>query len=160
MNKRVLKFKGLTGRYNTSSFIFTENEPLVIGFEFTEHRLGKYVADVVCGSKKMTVALDGKMEIKIRPEFIVDGGFEPIYIYLSFLNYIGDKIIICNDPAKGGFFVEPLYIVRTNESTTGQAWLDMVEKIIADLTARVEAAENRLKQFEDDGVPLIVSKDN
>lgn len=152
---RVLKFKGLTGRYSTSSFIFAENEPLTIRFEFAEKRYGKYIATVACGSQKKTVMLDRNMEINVTPDFIADGGFEPVFVSLSFLNGVGDKVIIGNDPAKGGFFVEPLCIIKTDENTTGEAWLSKVEAIIAELTARVEAAERKLKQYEDNGLPVV-----
>lgn len=156
--ERILKFRGLTGRYNTSSFFFAENEPLIIRFEFTERRIGNYIATIACGDKKKTVALDKNREVEVSPDFIADGGFEPLFVHLSFLNTIGDKVIIGDNPAKGGFFVEPLYIMKTGESTTGQAWLTRVEGIIADLTARVEAAESKLKQYQDNGLPVTIEE--
>ena len=156
---RTIKIKGRTGRFQTPSFAYADNEPLTIKFDITEHRVGKYVALIACGEQRKTVYLGKDMSVEISPDFIKEGGFNPVYIFLEFRNGIGDKVIICNDPAKNGFFIEPLYVERVSGNTTFLAWATKLEEEIKSLKATQEVLTEKLGKFEDEGVPLAVENE-
>lgn len=158
--KRVIKFKGRTGRWDIPSFLWTENETLTIKLEIAESRVGKYIAVVNCGEQKKTVYLDKDMTIDISPDFLKNGKFNPIYVLLEFRDLRGNRPIIPNDPAKGGFFVEPLYIERVTENTTAIAWLTKIENDIAELKKMQGNINEKLQKFEDEGVPLLAENEN
>ncbi len=156
---RTIKVKGRTGRFDSPSFLWTENETLTIEFEIAESRVGRYVAVVTCGTQKKTVYLSNDTTVDISPEFIQEGEFNPVSVLLEFRNKQGDRVIIPNDPAKGGFFIEPLYIERVTENTTAIGWLTKIETALAELRARQDETEKKLQQFEDEGVPLLAENE-
>jgi hypothetical protein len=153
--QRVIKVRGRTGKFITPSFLYTDNDPLVIKFDVAEHRVGKYVAQVVCGEQKKTVYLGKDMSVEVLPDFIKAGEFNPIYVHLEFRTQYGDKVVIPNDPAKGGFFIEPLYIERVSGNTTFQAWATKIEEEVKALKDELSLVKAKLKEFEDEGVPLV-----
>ena len=116
---------------------------------------GKFIAVATCGTQKKTVTLDESKEIEITPEFIKDGGFQPVSFLLEFRTLNDDRSIVSNDPKKGGYFIEPLLIQRVDENTTAIAWLQKVESDMQALSVRIARTEERLTKFEDDGIPLI-----
>lgn len=152
---RIIKVKGRTGRFDTPSFLWTENETLTLKFEIAEARVGRYVAVVQCGTQKKTVYFSKNTTIDVLPEFIQKGEFNPVSVLLEFRTTQGDRVIISNDPAKGGFFIEPLYIERVEGNTTAIAWLTKIESELAELRTRQEETEKKLRQFEDEGVPIF-----
>ena len=153
---RVLKLKGMIGRWDIPSFLWTENETLTVKLDVSETRVGRYIAVVTCGTQKKTVYLSKDMTINISPDFIQKGEFNPLSVLLEFRNTQGDSVIIPNDPKKGGFFIEPLYIERVTENTTAIAWLTKIETEIAEIKATQADMANKLQKFEDEGVPLLV----
>lgn len=156
---RVIKVRGRTGKFTTPSFLYTDNEPLVIKFDVAEHRVGKYVCQVVCGEQKKTVYLGKDMSVEVLPDFIKAGEFNPIYVHLEFRTQAGDKVVIPNDPAKGGFFIEPLYIERVSGNTTFQAWATKIEEEVKALKDELSLVKAKLKKFEDEGVPLVAENE-
>lgn len=152
---KTIKFKGLTGRFQTPSFLYTENETLTLKFDIHEHRVGKYVVVVECGEQRKERTLGKEMTMDIPPEFIKAGEYNPLHIFLEFRNTLADKVIIKNNPAEGGFFVEPLYVDRVSGNTTFLAWATKIEKELAELKAKQDKIDERLKAFEDEGVPLV-----
>lgn len=153
--KRIIKVKGRTGRFDVPSFLWTENETLTVQFDVVESVQGKFIAVAMCGTQKKTVTLDESKEIEITPEFIKDGGFQPVSFLLEYRTLNDDRLIVSNDPKKGGYFIEPLLIQRVDENTTAIAWLQKVENDMQALSARIARTEERLAKFEDNGVPLI-----
>lgn len=153
--QRIIKLRGRTGKFTTPSFLYTDNEPLVIKFDITEHRVGKYVAQVVCGEQKKTVYLGKDMSVEVLPDFIKAGEFNPVYVHLEFRTQYGDKVVIPNDPAKGGFFIEPLYIERVSGNTTFLAWATKMEEEMKAMNNELDTVKAKLKEFEDEGVPLV-----
>ncbi len=153
--KRIIKVKGLTGRLDVPSFLWTENETLTLTFDIEEKRVGRYVVVVLCGEQRKTVYLGRDMSVEITPQFIKDGGYQPLTILLEFRNTYGDKVIIPNDPTDGGFAIEPLRIERVNENNCVLAWMQKLEGDMAALGARLTTVENKLAAFEDEGVPLL-----
>ena len=126
--QRVIKVRGRTGKFITPSFLYTDNEPLVIKFDVADHRVGKYVAQVVCGEQKKTVYLGKDMSVEVLPDFIKAGEFNPIHIFLEFRTQYGDKVVIRPQPtANNGQIV----VARIGDEATvkrlsrqnGQVWL-------------------------------------
>lgn len=151
---KTIKVKGLTGRFKTPSFLWTENETLTLKFDIHEHRIGRYAVTIECGNEEKTVYLNKDMTVDITPEFIKNGGFNPIHIFLEFRNATADKVLIRNNPAEGGFFIEPLNVERVVGNTTFYAWATQLEEKLAAMQAKQEEMSKRLKAFEDEGVPL------
>ena len=153
--KRIINFRGRMGRYDIPSFLFTENETLEIQFNIQTYTLGKYIAILTCGKRKQAFSLGQDMTVTIPPEFIKRGDFAPLSILLELRTMAGDKVIIPSDPAQGGFFIEPLYIEKAEGNTTAIAWCQALERRFAGLEQRVQGTEDKLKEFEDEGVPLL-----
>ena len=157
--QRVIKLRGRTGRFTTPSFLYTDNEPLVLKFDIAEHRNGKYVAKICCGTQEKTRHLEKDMLVEIPPAFIKAGEFNPIHVYLDYRTKELDKVLIPNDPAKGGFFIEPLYVEKVNGNTTFQAWASKIEDELKVLKEALATATEKIKQFEDEGVPLVAENE-
>ena len=146
--KRIINFRGRMGRYDIPSFLFTENETLEIQFNIQTYTLGKYIAILTCGKRKQAFSLGQDMTVTIPPEFIKRGDFAPLSILLELRTMVGDKVIIPSDPARGGYHIEPLYIDRVEGNTTAIAWCQELER-------RIKHVEDKLKEYEDKGVPLV-----
>lgn len=146
--KRTINFRGRMGRYDVPSFPFTENEQLEIFFNIEGFTLGKYIAVLTCGKRKQAFALDKDMTVMVPPEFIKRGDFNPLSVLLELRTAAGDKVIIPSDPARGGYHIEPLYIDKVEGNTTAIAWCQ-------ELDQRLKRVEDKLKEFEDKGVPLV-----
>lgn len=157
--ERVITIKGRVGRYNVPSFTFTENEKLLLRFNITEHRVGKYKAVISCGKEKKKLTLKKDTCVEILPEFIQKGEYQPICVSLEFRHAQTDKLLIPSNPKEGGFFIEPLVVEQVNEDLTAQGWLTAIEMQLEALQARLRIAENKLKQYEDEGVPLLISQE-
>ena len=158
--RRIIKVKGLTGRLDVPSFLWAENETLTLVFDIEEKRTGRYVATVLCGEQRKTVYLGRDMSVEIPPQFIKDGGYQPLAILLEYRNQSCDSVIISGDPTNGGFAIEPLKIERMNENTYMLAFLQALEKEMKALGSRMSAVETKLEQFEDEGVPLLAEEEN
>ena len=146
--KRTINFRGRMGWYDVPSFLFIENEPLEIVFNLQGYTLGKYVATITCGKRKQAFILGDDKTVTIPPEFIKRGDFAPLSVLLDLRTENGDKFIIPPDPAQGGFCIEPLYIKKAESNTTAIAWCQELE-------ARIKHVEDKLKEFEDKGTPLV-----
>lgn len=151
---RTINIKGYTGRFDVPSFPWTENENLAVKFNVNETRFGRYIVIVKCGDMRLTQMLNPKeMTVTITPDFIKQGGYNPVEFLLEFRNPVGDKVIIPNDPKKNGFFIEPLYITRVEGNTTGLAWLTKIETTLAEVTAKLNEHGATL-----DGVPALIEQ--
>lgn len=153
--KRTINFRGRMGRYDIPSFLFTENETLEIEFNIQKYTLGKYIAIITCGKRKQAFSLGNDMTVTIPPEFIKRGDFNPLSILLELRTMPGDNIIIPSDPAQGGFHIEPLYIEKAGMNTTAIAWCQALEQRFKEMESKLLCMENKIKEFEDKGVPLV-----
>lgn len=134
---RKLTIKGTTGRYDVPSFVWSENETLSITFDIHETREGRFYAVIRCGNRIMELSVRKNQTVEIPAEFIKNGNFEPLSISLEFLNANGTAVIIPSDPKRGGYFIEPLYFRRVEETTTAVAWLQDIERKIEEINARM-----------------------
>lgn len=155
---RKLTIKGTTGRYDVPSFVWSENENLSITFDIHETRVGRFYAVIRCGKRIMELSLAKYQTVEIPAEFIKAGEFEPLNISLEFLNASGNAVIVPSDPKRGGYFIEPLYFRRVEESTTAIAWLQNIESKIAEINAKLEETNKSVAECkaELDGVPALI----
>jgi hypothetical protein len=155
---RKLTIKGTTGRYDVPSFVWSENEKLSITFDIRETRVGRFYAVIRCGKRVMEFSLAKYQTVEIPAEFIKSGGFEPLNISLEFWNASGTAVIVPSDPKRGGYFVEPLYFRRVEETTTAIAWLQDVESKLNATNARIDETNALLQQQQEqlDGVPATI----
>lgn len=153
--KRIINFRGRMGRYDVPSFLFTENDQLKIEFNLQGYTIGKYIAIITCGKRKQAFVLGEDKTVTIPPEFIKRGDFAPLSILLELRTMIGDKVIIPSDPAQGGFHIEPLYIEKAGMNTTAIAWCQALEQRFKEMENKLLCLENKIKEFEDKGVPLV-----
>ena len=153
--KRIINFRGRMGRYDVPSFLFTENDQLEIEFNLQGYTLGKYIAILTCGKRKQAFVLGEDKTVTIPPEFIKRGDFAPLSILLELRTMAGDKVIIPSDPAQGGFHIEPLYIQKAETNATAVAWCQALERQFKELEHKIAHVEEKIKEFEDKGVPLV-----
>jgi hypothetical protein len=157
--ERIITVKGTVGRYDIPSFTYADNETLTLRLNILESKAGLYVAVVTCGEQKKKVYLKEDTKIKIPPDFIKKGGFKPIVVLLEYRTKQGDIVIIPNNPDDGGFFIEPLVIEQVDENFTAQGWLSKMEAEMTKYLQRLTVVENKLAQFEDEGVPLLAENE-
>ena len=157
--ERIIEIKGRVGLYDLPSFTYADNESLVIRFKTKKPTQGRYVATATCGKQKKTVYLGDDMSLELLPEFIREGEYSDVYISLEFRNQQGDNVYISGNPEEGGFLIEPLHIERVGEYTSAQGWIAAIEAAFKEVYGRLDAAEEKLKNFEDEGVPVLVEAD-
>ena len=155
--KRIIEIKGRTGRFDVPSFAVTENEKLTIEFRFDKPSNGRYIASFLCGNAKKVVTLDKTLSATLSPEFFAKGEYRPVHILLEMRSAKTDKVLISNEPAEGGYFIEPLFLDTVAQNTTAYAWLTSIEKSISAIVDRLLVVENKLKEFEEEGVPLVAA---
>lgn len=155
---RILKFTGRTGRWDVPSFLWTENDTLSITFDIRETRVGIFYATIRCGKRIMEISLAKYMTVEIPSDFIKNGDYEPLNISLEFRSASGNSVIVPSDPKRGGYFVEPLYIERMDESTTAIAWLQDVEKKIAEVKAILAETNVKVEECREEiaGIPAQI----
>ncbi len=156
--KITIKIQGRTGRLDTPSFLLTENENLTLCFDIKEMRTGRYVVKVKHGAQEKTVYLTKDKTVDISAEWLNKGGTAPLEVFLELRDGTGTGVIIPSAKSgadKGGFFIEPLKIEEMPEGWSACGWLQSLERSFGELNEKLEGMSERLKSFEDDGVPLV-----
>ena len=156
--KRTLFFKGRVGRWDTPSFAYTDNEPLKISFVFDFIQTGRYIATFVCGKEKYVATLVRGGIVELPPEFIRKGEYNPVFITLEVRSLQTDRVIVPSDVAFGGFAVEPLYIDTVYHNIEAHAWFDKIESSLLSLDNRLKAVEEKLREYQEQGVPLVAEQ--
>ena len=160
--KRVLNFEGKTARWDVPSFLWTENENLVIQFNIQETRDGTHYAAIRCGNRLKEVSLTTSKTVEVPAQFIKDGDYSHLQISLEFRSNKGGAVIVPADPRRGGYFIEPLVIERVEESTTAIAWLQDIERKIDEINARMTEHTKKVNaEIEEcktgiDNVPALI----
>lgn len=158
---RKLIILGKTGRYDVPSFVWTENEPLTITFDIQETRVGRFYAVIRCGNRIMERSLAKYMSIQIPADFIKNGEYQPITISLEFRDVNGEKIIVSADPKRGGYFIEPLRIERTQESLVGVAWCQELEEKINALNVALAGTKENVSAVTEyaNSIPTLIKQE-
>lgn len=156
--ERIITIKGKVGLFDVPTYTYADNEILAIRFNTKRPKDSRYVATASCGEQKKTVYLGEDMRMELPPQFIKDGEYNPVFITLEMRDKQGNSVIISGDPANGGFLIEPLQIERVGEYTTAQGWMAKIEETFADILGRLGTVENKVANFEDEGVPLLAEE--
>lgn len=158
--ERIITIDGRLGRYDVPSFTYADNEPLTLRFKFKDLRGGRYRCAVVCGDEKKVDYLGEDNRIEIPPEFIRNGGYNPVFVYLELRHPQSNAVIISSKQEEGGFFVEPLEIEQLDTNLTAKGWMSKVEGELEALLRRCVMLEDKVAMFEDEGVPLLPDDNN
>ena len=151
---RTITMHQRTGIIDEPSFFLTENEPLTLKFDGLSHRIGKYVVTIIHGKNKKTIYLPLSFVVDISAEFLKKGGNAPIEIYLELRNNAGTHKLIrsaIDENDKEGFFIEPLVVEKAETGLNVSGLISVINK----LADRLSIVENRLAEFDNNGVPLI-----
>ena len=144
---RVLTIKGRTGLFDIPSFLLSENESLKIKIVTDELRLGKFRLCVKHGKNEKVYSLKTKDEIELHPVWL-NANKENLEFSLVFLNPTETEIL------KSDYQIEPLKLERVEGNFAYTAMLqEIIEKQEA-LDERLLKAEEKIRSFEDNGVPL------
>lgn len=150
---RTVNFMGRTGRFDVPSFLWAENEELIIQLNVQEYRQGKFVCTVKHGNAKMTVYLTKDKTITLTPDWLKENGNAPLEILLELRTTDLSRVIVPNGREKGGYFVEPLLIEHVDTTFTAVGWLTKIE---------TEQTEQRvlLKELQSivEGIPVEIEK--
>lgn len=155
--ERVIKFRGRTGRFDVSSFVWTNTEPLRLRFELNESRIGRYYVSIRHGERVITDFLDDNMSIELSPEWLEKGGDAPLEIIMEFRRKNGGEIIVPSadrDVKNGGYIIEPLQIERIDKQFTAVGYISLIEDMLASVNKRLDDVNARFARFEEVGVPL------
>lgn len=158
--ERIITINGRLGRYDILSFTYADNEPLTLRFAFKDLRVGRYRCAVVCGDEKKVEYLGENKRIEIPPEFIRNGGYNPVFVHLELRNPHSNAVIISSKQEEGGFFIEPLVIEQLDTNLTAKGWMSKVEGELEALLRRCKMLEDKVAMFEDEGVPLLPDNEN
>lgn len=151
---RVLKIKGRTGLFDTPSFIVTENESLKISLEFTDEiRIERFRLIVRHGDLKKTFTLSKNEGIELSPEWLKRNA-ENLDFSLVLLNLTESAII------KDDYQIEPLKLETADGNFTFAAMVQRMTEKQEEHEKKLYSLEERLKEFEEDGVPLLTENEN
>lgn len=165
---RTINFVGRRGTYDLPTFLLTENEVLTLKFKGLDVTLGRYVVTVRHGNQCKTYYLSTAMTVDVLPEWLAVNGDQPLEVFIELRDNTGTAVKI--ESAKTthdqmGFYVEPLKLEKVGESFSMVAWLQRLERLIAEsnetMNKQFAQAEKdlseiktKLAEYEDNGVPL------
>lgn len=155
--ERVITIKGRTGRYNASSFVWTENEPLTIRFDVKSSVKGEYVISAKHGASEKTIVLPDNKTVEFTSEWLKNGGENPLEIIMEFRTPDLANVIIPSadrNRRNGGFLIEPLSIERIDKQFTAVGYFEIIEELIDVVNNRMQEINARFERFEETGVPL------
>ena len=166
---RTISITGRRGRYDLPTFLLTENEVLTLKFTGVDTRLGRYVATVRHGAETKTVYLSNAMTVDLTPEWLAKNAEKPLEVFLELRDSAGTRVLISSAKSatdQHGFYIEPLKLERVDDGWSMVAWLQRMENELVKLEkrfdgelkkalGRIEKAEKKLSQYEDQGVPLL-----
>lgn len=124
---RTINFTGKTGRFDVPSFLWTENENLIIKFDVKRYIQGIFVCVVKHGKAKREFKLADDMEITLYPDWLKENGTAPLEILLELRTLDMSRVIIPNGRENGGYFIEPLLVEYVDDSFTAIGWLTKIE---------------------------------
>lgn len=145
---RTLTIKDRTGLFDIPSFILTETESLTIRFIFPgELRVGKYRVVVRHGRLKKTFTLEKTGAIDLPADWLNQNA-ENLEFSLVFLNATETAVV------KDDYQIEPLKLETLDGNFKFSAMVQQLVDKQAEQAQKIEELLNKLKTFEDAGVPL------
>lgn len=151
---RILKIKGREGLFDTPSFLLAENENLKIKCDLSDEiRVGRFRLVVRHGEWRKVFSLAKSDTIELSSDWLKQSA-ENLNFSLVFLNATESAVI------KDDYQIEPLKIETLDGNFTFTA---TVQEILSRLDAqdgRMAGLEEKLKEYEDNGVPLVAEVEN
>ena len=146
---RTVNFTGRTGHFDVPSFLLTENENLEIYFNAQVAKQGVFVATIKHGSAVRTVKLDEDKTVLITPEWLKENGEKPLEILFEMRTLDMSRVIIPNASESGGYFIEPLQILKTDDTYTAIGWLTKIENALLSHTQEIEELQTAVEDMHD-----------
>lgn len=152
--QRVLTIKNGVGAFDASTFSLTKNDPLTLKVNIKEKFLGYYLLKArrsQGNAKELTFGFKAGTEKII--EFPVDwlkdgnGAIEFSLVLRDSLNTV---------TYKDDYRIPSLSVEKTPDGNYAFAdKLNELTETVANLLQRIEVVEEQLKEFENEGVPLV-----
>ena len=154
--RATININGLVGGWDLPSFKVSDNEDLTVAFKGLHmSQLYRYLATFKLGAAKAVITLDKDLTATVNADFLNTQGDE-LEVFLEARSAKTDRLLITADPNKGGFFIEPLKLLKYDEEWTAVGMVQGLEKLCEVLEARLCAVEQTLTEFKEGGVPLPV----
>lgn len=147
--KRVLTVKDRTGTFDIPSFLMTENDSLQIKLEIkNELRLGRFRLVVRHGEQKRAFTLSQDETIELCSGWL-SKSTENLEFSLVYLNATETAVL------KDDYMIEPLKMESINGNFAFTALLQEIETRQNEQERRIVALEEKIKEYENEGVPLV-----
>lgn len=160
--KRKIIIKNGEGRYDTPLFALSDNENLKITIDIPFPKNGIYRYMAQHGHEKMCIVLGDKLTVELSAEWLKKGGVEPIISTLEYCDRTGTVIY-------KKYNIEPLNVIERDVNKEYSAAIQALEKAFAEFKEErardleifndsIDQINDKLQQFEDDGVPVLTEK--
>ena len=147
--KRVLTVKDRTGTFDIPSFLMTENDSLQIKLEIkNELRLGRFRLVVRHGEQKKAFTLSQNETIELCSGWL-SKSTENLEFSLVYLNVTETAVL------KDDYMIEPLKMESITGNFAFTALLQEIEAQQNEQERRIVALEEKIKEYENEGVPLV-----
>jgi hypothetical protein len=158
--KAIININGLVGGWDLPAFKVSNNEDLTVAFKGLHmSQLYRYLATFKIGAAKSVITLDKDLTATVNSDFLNTQG-DVLEVFLEARSAKTDRLLISSNPQGDGFFIEPLKILRFDETLTAVGMLSEINKKMSALDARLLAAEETLREFKEVGVPLPVKTES
>lgn len=148
---RTLKLKGRTGLFDVPSFIVTENEVLKIRIQSDEPRKGRFRLTIRHGNLKRTYTLSKGETIELSPEWLKENA-ENLDFSLAFLDPAETYVV------KDDYQIEPLKMETLDGNFTFTAQVQEILRRQDEQEEMIHIIKEKLEDYEENGVPLILEK--
>lgn len=156
--KATININGLVGGWDLPEYKVSDNEDLTVAFKGLHmSHLYRYLATFKLGAAKSTITLDKDLTATVNSDFLNTQG-DVLEVFLEARSAKTDRLLISSNPQGDGFFIEPLKILRFDETLTAVGMLGEINKKMAALDSRLLAAEQRLREYNEQGVPLVAEE--
>lgn len=154
--KATININGLVGGWDLPAFKVSNNEELTVAFKgLHTSQLYRYLATFKLGAAKSTITLDKDLTATVNSDFLNTQG-DTLEVFLEARSAKTDRLLISADPNNGGFFIEPLKLLKYDEEWTAVGMVQELVRMCEELDERVSSLEGTLREFKEGGVPLPI----
>ena len=156
--KAIININGLVGGWDLPEYKVSDNEDLTVVFRGLHmSHLYRYLATFKLGAAKSTITLDKDLTATVNSDFLNTQG-EVLEVFLEARSAKTDRLLLSSNPQEDGFFIEPLKILRFDETLTAVGMLNEIHQKMTELATRLLTVEQTLQEFKEVGVPLPVQE--
>ena len=156
--RATININGLIGQWDLPTFKVSDNEDLTVAFKGLHmSQLYRYLATFTLGAAKATITLGKDLTATVDSDFLNTQG-DTLEVFLEARSARTDRLLISADPSKGGFFIEPLKLLKYDGELTAVGMLQEIVKRSDELAERLAAVEQTLTEFKEGGIPLPVEQ--